>query len=273
MTGIRTLGYLTLDADPLETIDAAAEAGFKSVGIRITGRRVADPYTQVVGNRQAIAAIRRRIADTGLTLSNISAYHLYPDVGVDHMKGVIETVLELGAGIMVANSYDPDERSYVEKVRRYCELGAAGNVRVAVEFMRYSAMKTIQDAARVVRSVAHPNAGILVDALHLARSGGTPADIRALDPTSIVFAQLCDAKAVHGVPSEDALRHEARTGRLYPGDGALPLREFLAALPAGTEIEYEVPRQDLGALTLAEKARVAYSAFMTFLDGRVARAA
>ena len=273
MTGTRTLGYLTLDADPLGTIDAAAAAGFRSVGVRITGRRVADPYTEVVGNRSMISAIRRRIADTGLHLSNISAYHLWPDVSVDDVKRVIETVMELGSTILVANSYDPDERAYVDKVRRYCELGAPGNVRIAVEFMRYSAVKTIHDAARVVKAVGHPNVGILVDSLHLARSGGTPADVRALDAKSIVFAQLCDAKAVPGTPSEDALKHEARTGRLYPGDGVLPLRDFVEALPKGIELEYEVPRPDLGALTLAEKARVAYSVFHTFLDGRAERAA
>jgi len=271
LTGIRTLGYLTLDTDPLATIDAAAAAGFRSVGIRITGRRIDDPFTQVVGNRQAIAAIRQRIADTGLRLSNISAYHLWPDVGVDHVKRVIDTVMELGSTILVANSYDPDESAYVAKVRRYCELGEAGGVKLAIEFMRYSAVKTIHDAVRTSKAVGHPNVGLLIDAMHLARSGGTPADIRAVDPKSIIFAQLCDAKGVAGMPTEDALRYEARTGRLYPGDGVLPLRDFLAALPAGTEIEYEVPRQDWGGLTLAERARLAYSAFYTFLDGRVER--
>jgi sugar phosphate isomerase/epimerase len=273
VTGIRTLGYLTLDAPPLDTIDAAAAAGFSSVGIRITGRRVADPYTDVLGNRQAIAAIRRRIADTGLSLSNISAYHLYPDVAVDDLKRVMEAVVELGAGILVANSYDPDERAYVDKLARYCELGATAGVRIAVEFMRYSAVRTIHDASRVVRAVGAANAGILVDALHLARSGGTPADVKRLDPRAIVFAQLCDGKCVHGELDDDQLRHEARTGRLYPGDGSLPLAEFLAALPPGTEIEYEVPRQDLGALTLAERAKVAFSVFQTYLDGKVARSA
>ena len=267
MTGIRTLGYLTLDTAPVPTIEAAAAAGFKSVGIRITGRRLRDPYTQVIGNRQAIAAIRERVKDTGISLSNISAYHLYPDVGIDDMKRVIETVVELGAGIMVANSYDPDEQSYVDRLHRYAELGASGGVRVAVEFMRYSAVKTIGDASRVVKKVGAANVGILIDSLHLARSGGSPADIRKLDPATIVFAQLCDGKYLPGEPTEDELRYEARNGRLYPGDGCLPLREFLAALPAETEIEYEVPRQDLGALTLAERAKVGFSVFQTFLDG------
>ena len=266
MTAIRTLGYLTLDAGPVETIEAAATAGFKSVGIRICGRRLADPYPQIIGNRHAIAEIRRRIADTGMSLSNVSAYHVYPDVGVNDMRRVIDTVVDLGARIMVANSYDPDENAYVDKLRTYCEHGAPAGLRIAVEFMRYSGVKTIQDASRVVAAVGTQNIGILVDALHLARSGGTPADIGKVDARSIAFAQLCDGKRLDGEVTDDVLRVEARTGRLYPGDGNLPLREFLAALPPGTEIEYEVPRQDLGLLTLTERAKVAFSAFQTYLD-------
>jgi sugar phosphate isomerase/epimerase len=267
MTGVRTLGYLTLDAGPLETIDAAAAAGFRSVGIRITGRRIADPFASIVGNRQAISAIRQRAADTGVALSNVSAYHLYPDVDMDAMKRVMDAVLELGAGVMVANSYDADESSFISKLRSYCELGAPSGLRVAVEFMRYSAVKTIHDAARVVETVGAANAGILVDALHLARSGGTPADIGKIDARRIVFAQICDGKHLAAPASEDQLRVEARTGRLYPGDGNLPLREFLKAMPQALEIEYEVPRHDLGFLTLAERAKVAYSVFHSFLDG------
>lgn len=273
MTGIRTLGYLTLDAAPADTIDAAAAAGFSSVGIRITGRRRSDPYTQVIGNRAAIADLKKRAADQGVAISNISAFHFYPDVSVDDLKRVMDTILELGSTIVVANSYDPDEGAYVDKLARYCEFGRAGNVRVAVEFMKYSTVRSIHDAKRVIERAGAPNLGYLVDPLHLARSGGTPADVRAVDPARIVFVQLCDARMPRHEPTTDELRHEARTGRLYPGDGELPLREFLAALPAGTEIEYEVPRQDLGALTLAERARVAYSVFNTYLGTPVAAAA
>ena len=273
MTGIRTLGYLTLDAPPADTIDAAAAAGWSSVGIRITGRRRADPYAQVIGNRAAIADLKKRAADQGLLLSNISAYHFYPDVSLDDLARVMDTVIDLGSKIVVANSYDPDEGAYVEKLRRYCEHGRAAGVRVAVEFMKYSAVRSIHDAKRVIERVGAPNLGYLIDPLHLARSGGTPADVRAADPARIVFVQLCDARLPRREPTTDELRHEARTGRLFPGDGELPLPEFIAALPPGTEIEYEVPRQDLAALTLAERARVAYSVCNAYLDAPAVAAA
>ena len=273
MTGTRTLGYLTLDSAPGATITAAAAAGFESVGIRITGRRIADPFTQVLGNKAAIADLGRRSLDTGVAISNISAYHFHPDVQFVHLKQVVDATAELGAGIIVANSYDPDESVFVEKMVEYCEYAARTGIRIVVEFMRYSAVKSIHDAGRVVAAIGAANLGILIDPLHLARSGGTPADIGRIDPKRLFFAQLCDAKPVAGMPPEDYFRIEARTGRLYPGDGCLPLREFLAALPADVEIEYEVPRQDLGLLTLDERAKVACSVFNSFLDAPAARAA
>jgi hypothetical protein len=47
----------------------------------------------------------------------------------------------------------------------------------------------------VVRAAARPNAGKLVDALHLARTGGVPADVLTAPAGLIRSAQLCDAFA------------------------------------------------------------------------------
>jgi len=78
-----TLGFLNCpEVPPHELVTLAADAGFESVGIRITGRRVGDPYTPVIGNPSAIADIKARLRDTGVGLSNVSAYHLYPDVSL-----------------------------------------------------------------------------------------------------------------------------------------------------------------------------------------------
>ena len=72
---------------------------------------------------------------------------------------------------------------------------------------------------------------MLVDTLHLARSGGTPADLaaRPAAPAPLPAARRCTA------PSRrrrlDALRDEALHGRLLPGEGGLPLRQTLTVVP------------------------------------------
>ena len=80
----------------------------------------------------------------------------------------------------------------------------------------------------------------LVDAIHLSRTGGAPADLADVPPRYIRSAQLCDAPSQRPATNE-AIIQEARSGRLPPGDGELPLRELLAALPQDTALGVEVP--------------------------------
>jgi sugar phosphate isomerase/epimerase len=260
-----TLGYLTLNAPPDETITAAAKAGFKSVGIRITGRRISDPYTQVTGNKAMISELRKRVSDNGLHLSNISGYHMYGDVEWSHMKSVVDTTAELGSKIIVANCYIPPEGKTLELFSRYCEYAGKAGIRIAVEFMRYTQVKTIEMANEMVKQSGQANAGFLIDPLHLNRSGGTPAAIKKVDPKRIIFVQLCDAKLRTDNPSDQDLMSEARTARLPPGDGDLPLYDFLDALPPDTEIEFEVPRPEEVGMPLPERAKIAADRFHNYL--------
>jgi sugar phosphate isomerase/epimerase len=261
-----TLGYLTLNSPPADTVTAAAEAGFKSVGVRITGRKLADEYTHVVGNPAMIREIKKRVDDSGIHLSNISAYHFYPDVTLDHLKAIVDTTAQLGAKTIVANTYIADEKKFLDIFRPYCEIAGKHGIRLAIEFMKYSEAKTMEQAAALVEKSGYPNAGFLIDPLHLDRSGGTAAAIKKIDPKRIIFVQLCDAKKRADNPSNQDLMAEARTARLAPGEGELPLYDFLDALPPETEIEYEVPRPEHVGLPLTQRAKIAYDKCMPYLN-------
>jgi hypothetical protein len=90
-----TFGFLNLNilpagnAPPLEVIDAAAAAGFRSAGLRISGRRIEDPCgpgrRQRSRHRRAARARARRAAceraqARGVRLSSITGYGFFPDV-------------------------------------------------------------------------------------------------------------------------------------------------------------------------------------------------
>jgi sugar phosphate isomerase/epimerase len=265
-----TLGWLTLiNAAPVDVISAASAAQFKSVSIRITGRKPGDGFPQSVGNAPMMRELKKRLADGGLRLSNTSTYHMSPDITLDMLRPVIDASAELGADIMVATCTDPDHKRWAGFASRYCEEVGKAGLKVALEFVPFSEAKTIEQGYALVQAVNAPNFGLLVDPLHLARSGGSPADIKKVDPKSIVFAQLCDARRDH--PGLAELPNEARTGRLYPGDGALPLYDFLDALPAGLEIECEMPRMEYADLPPDEQARRAGHAMRSFLGAYEAR--
>ncbi len=265
-----TLGWLTLlNTQPPDVLTAAAEAGFRSVSIRITGRKRGDDFMPIVGNRPVMLDLKRRLKDGGLRLSNTSVYHMSPDVTLDDLRPAIEASAELGAAIMVATCTDPDHARWTQFAARVCEEAGRHGLKVALEFVPFSQCKTIEAGYAIVKNSGAANFGLLIDPLHLARSGGSPADIAKVDPARIVFVQLCDAVAT--APPFEGLPNEARTGRLYPGDGALPLYDFLDALPAGIEIECEMPRLDYGSLPPAEQARRARAALRAYLDAYCAR--
>jgi sugar phosphate isomerase/epimerase len=98
---------------------------------------------------------------------------------------------------------------------------------------------SVERAAWFVDQVGRPNVGIGVDALHLIRSGGTPADVARLDGRYLSNAQICDG---HGLHRASDYMTEARNREL-PGAGDFPLRTLLSALPATIPLELEVPSQ------------------------------
>ena len=269
--GHLTLGHLTLNAPPADTVSAAAAAGFRSVGIRITGRRPSDPYTQVIGNPAMIGEIRQRVADAGIRLAHVSAYQIFPDLRWPQVQSIIETTAELEAEAIVVNCYQPDEARFTELLARYCETAGQHGIRIALEFILFSEVKTIEQAERVVQACGQPNACLVVDAVHLGRSGGTAAAVAKVNPKYIGFAQVCDVMKRTTMPSMQDLIIESRTGRLPPGDGELPLFDLLDALPDDIEIEYEVPGPQLAHLPLEERARIAADKLRKFM-GDYARA-
>ena len=262
-----TLAHLTIGATPALTIEAAAAAGFGATGIRICGRRPGDSFaTPVLNNPAAIQALRTQASDQGVRLSNVSGYQFYPETRLDEVKPVVEATAELGVPILVANSFDSDESRFIDTFSAYCELAEKAGIRVALEFLPYSGVRTLEAAIRVIQASNSSQAGLLLDALHLARSGATPEHIRVVPAERIVFAQLCDACAWSGDMTDDALLQEARGARLPAGEGVLPLFQFLDELPAHCEIEYEVARQDMRDKAPSEKAKVAAVDAVRFME-------
>jgi sugar phosphate isomerase/epimerase len=250
-----------LPCSPLEQIDAAHAAGFDAVGLRLLP--VMDSDMEVLSDAGLRRLISQRLASTGLQVLDVEVARVGPDTDVSSLAAVLEYAGDLGARHLALTSvgleeYDPArEDRVVAKLRDLCEMAERHRIKPMLEFMVYRGIGTIHDAARVVRSVGHPGLGICVDALHLARSGGSPADVAAMDPGLIHCAQLCDAPAV--APPPEALPIEARSGRMFPGEGQLPLRALLDALPRGVPISVEVPSAMSGISAAGRAAQAARS--------------
>jgi sugar phosphate isomerase/epimerase len=257
--GTLSLAYLTVEgADPLQHIEAAAEAGYHSAGLRILPPRHLADAPAVVGNAPLIRAIKHACVQTGISLLDAEVVSLAEDSTRAQLQAVVDVAAELDFAFIQTVVEDPDLHRAADRLAELAELAADAQIGVALEFMRFRALRDLQLAMRVIERAGRPNVRVLIDALHLMRSGGSPQQVAALAPEVIALAQLCDAPA--DAPPDDLVAHEARNARLLPGDGALPLSAFLDALPDGLPLSIEVPNAALASRGYLERARQAIDA-------------
>lgn len=259
MTQILSLAHLTLiEADPIEFIDAAAAAGFGHVGLRVIAREPRPAWLPVAGNARMEREIKRRLAATGTKVLDLEVFWMAPDFQIADHVPALAFGGELGARHIVVICDDPDRSRAIDNFAQLCAAAAPFGLRAALEFIPYTEVKTLGEAVGMLQAADAANAGLLLDLLHLSRSGSHPKDLARVSPALIDLAHVCDAPAPlpQTVPE---LRREAREDRMYPGEGALPVAAFLAALPVETSVALEAPNPRHAHLSFAARARLAHT--------------
>ena len=258
-----SLAHLTvLDTTPPQLVEVAAAAGFRTVGIRLTATpSVGVPPYDILRDGPILRDTLARLAATGVSVLDTEFLRFEPERPVGVPEGFLEVSARLGARNVLVMSAEPDEARTLDRFGDLCDRAAQYGLHVCLEFAVYTGVRTLAHAAQMVARSGRANASVLIDALHFSRSGGLPAHIAQVDPALLRYAQLCDASAdMPGPTDTPALIREARTGRLLPGEGVLPLAELVAALPDGIPLAIEAPCRATAELPAVERARRAYQA-------------
>lgn len=254
-----------LDIGPPELFDVVARAGYRRTGLRMYAAAPGIKYYPVA--LADAAAMRQRAADAGVTIFDAEFIPLSKDLRPEALEDWMEIAAALGASRVNCGAAgdDPDAGRAADRFGGLCDVAARHGLEVDVEFMRYRPpIASIADAVELVTRAGRPNGKILVDLLHVARSGGTPADLARLPASLIGHVQLCDAPLAS--PPYEALPQEARERRLPPGEGELPLVEMMNALPAGVPLSTEsVTIGSLPELSPLESAKRAHDGAMRVL--------
>jgi sugar phosphate isomerase/epimerase len=222
-----------LDTRGVETVRTASAAGFPAVGLWIETAE---------WDAARLRETRTAIDASGLVVLDVEVVRIKPGGSLDDAKRVIDIGVALGARHLLTISLDPDQGATAAALAELNEHAAPGGLRVVLEFMVFTAVRTLHDAVAIAQRADHRGAGVLVDTLHLIRSGGSMADLATVDPHLFPYAQLCDAPATGpvSVAEGDAFVVEALDGRSSPGDGGLDLEAFAAGFAPDTPMSLEI---------------------------------
>ncbi|MCR2824870.1 TIM barrel protein [Microbacterium sp. zg.Y909] len=262
-----SLAHLTaLSLTPPELVDAAASAGYRYVGLRMTKVTTQEPHYPLASDPALMRATKTHLAATGVGVLDIELARMTSGDNPRDFLRFLEAGAELGARHVITQLPDADFSRKTDRFAELCRLAAPLGLTIDLEFPSWTETPNLTEAVRVLRCADQPNAGLLIDVLHFARSGSSIAELRDLPQEWFHYAHVCDAPA-ETPETTSGLIHTARFERLFPGEGGLDMRGILSALPDGIPYALEIPRAMLVAqVGPKEHARLAIDAARRHLD-------
>ena len=226
---------------PIEFVNLAADLGCQhiSTGLASFDFGVCDysPFSlreDPALRREMIAVMR----DRGISISLGEGLTIRPGSSAKDYQADLDIMRELGVERINTVSMDPDLHRTFDEFAILTDMAAARGLETTTELAPSLTVGDLPTALAAVRHVGRPNFRLLIDTMHVIRSGSSVADIAALDPQLIAYVQLCDAPRK---PRFESYFEEAMFERLAPGTGELGLRELIAVLPRDRVYSLEVP--------------------------------
>jgi sugar phosphate isomerase/epimerase len=236
-----------------EQVSVAAQAGYDCVGLRLVPV-AGQPFQHALD----VPAIERRLADTGVRVLDVEVFRLQADTKVADFAPALAIAARLGATELLVHGADADEWRLIDRFGALCDLAARYGLAANLEPMPWVDVSNIAKARRVLEGAGRANGALLVDAIHFFRAGDRFDDI----PNRLHYAQFCDARPERPTEMQELIR-QARSDRLFPGEGGLDLAGLLRALPAELPLSLEIPyAKPLPALERARRALAATKAVL-----------
>lgn len=170
--------------------------------------------------------------------------------------------LKCGAGVLEQG--DLDVAGMRASFLALCEVAAEFSIDVAIEFMPFSKVSTIDKVMAVTQGL-HDNAGMVIDSWHVAYGGMEMSEIAKIPAPLIKGVELSDAMFV----MSDNLIEQSNHQRLLIGDGEIDICGFIHNVRQtgfdglwGVEIISGIHR----GLAVDQMAELAYQSAMQFFE-------
>ena len=241
-----------------ERVRAAAAAGFAGIGLSVP---LYDSIRAAGASETEMSAVLRHYGVECAELLSLSGW-AGDTVEMTRSRALEDRLYAIsdafGARYMVVGStrlgHSPED--VAARFAAVCDRAAAHGLVVGLEFLPWTEIADAASAWGIVELAGRSNAGILVDAWHMYNGPTDASQLRAIPGERIVAVHFDDADAMStGDLHQDALRR-----RRLPGEGVLPLVEFVRTLDSlGVAVPYsvEILSDELNAVRAHEAARLA----------------
>ena len=229
---------------PVEFVHLAADLGCRHISTALIALQL-ESLGYPPFSLKDDAALRRELlaamADRDVSISLGEGLVIRPGADVSTRTTDLDVMAELGAAHINSVSFERDHDRTFDQLALLTQLAAERGMGTTVEM---APGMVIGDLPTALAAIQHCGAQLqlCLDTMHWARSGYGPADIEALDPGVAGYVQ---PRHTTPAPRRDNYKEEAMSELMARGDGELPLREILAAVPPDVVVGLEVPMRTL----------------------------
>ena len=243
MSRVISLAYLTfIPFTAPQAVRLARACGYDAVGLRILPAAPGGGMDDLIHDKALLRETKAALAETGVSVFDMEIIRIGAEFNLASLTPFLETGAELGAKAVLVAGDDADEARLIANYSKFCEAARPYGMTADLEFMPWTAVNHARCAMRILAAAQQPNAGILVDALHVARSETTNEDLAAIPREWLHYCQVCDADPGLNVTVEQMI-HTARVQRFLPGEKSIDIKGMLAALPQDLPVSVEIPSE------------------------------
>jgi len=226
-----SIATVSLSGDLNEKLDAIAAAGFKGVEIF---------EADLLSFDGTPADVRKRVADLGLEIITFQPFRDFEGMPPDSRERIFaraerkfDLMGELGCDLLlVCSNVSPHSLGGIDRaaadLRALGESAARHGMRVGFEALAWGRhINDYRDAWEAVRRADHKAIGLVLDTFHIFARRTDLKPIGAIPRDRIFLVQVADAPLL----DMDSLSW-SRHFRNFPGQGELPLLDFMEVLQA-----------------------------------------
>ena len=137
---------------------------------------------------ERIRQLASACARFGIKALDAEVLCLAPETTEADIEETVRAAAEIGFRYVQTVIEDSNRNRAADTLGTLSLAASRAGIGVALEFMIFRPLATLAEATDLIDRVGSDNVGLIIDILHLYRSGGTPADIAALPAAKIALA-------------------------------------------------------------------------------------